>query len=105
MAELIITKENFDEEVRNYRGEPILLDFWAGWCGPCSMLSPIIAEIAEEYEGKLRVGKVNVDEQPELAAAFRVESIPLLVLVKDGAIHKQEVGYRDKDSIIEMVCL
>ena len=101
MAELIITKENFDEEVRNYRGEPILLDFWAGWCGPCSMLSPIIAEIAEEYEGKLRVGKVNVDEQPELAAAFRVESIPLLVLVKDGAIHKQEVGYRDKDSIIE----
>ena len=85
MAELIITKENFDEEVRNYRGEPILLDFWAGWCGPCSMLSPIIAEIAEEYEGKLRVGKVNVDEQP--------------------AIHKQEVGYRDKDSIIEMVGL
>lgn len=105
MAELIITKENFDEEVRNYRGEPILLDFWAGWCGPCSMLSPIIAEIAEEYEGKLRVGKVNVDEQPELATAFRVESIPLLVLVKDGAIHKQEVGYRDKDFIIEMVGL
>ena len=80
MKELVITKENFDEEVRNYRGMPILLDFWAGWCGPCMMLSPVIAEIAEEYDGKIKVGKVNVDEQPELAAAFRVESIPLLVV-------------------------
>ncbi len=105
MKELVITKENFDEEVRNYRGMPILLDFWAGWCGPCMMLSPVIAEIAEEYDGKIKVGKVNVDEQPELAAAFRVESIPLLVVVKDGAITAQTVGVRPKDDIIKMIGL
>lgn len=105
MKELVITKENFDEEVRNYRGMPILLDFWAGWCGPCMMLSPVIAEIAEEYDGKVKVGKVNVDEQPQLAAAFRVESIPLLVVVKDGAITAQTVGVRPKDDIIKMLGL
>lgn len=105
MKELVITKENFDEEVRNYRGMPILLDFWAGWCGPCMMLSPVIADIAEEYDGKVKVGKVNVDEQPELAAAFRVESIPLLVVVKDGAITAQTVGVRPKEDIIKMIGL
>ncbi len=105
MKELVITKENFDEEVRNYRGMPILLDFWAGWCGPCMMLSPVIAEIAEEYDGKIKIGKVNVDEQPELAAAFRVESIPLLVVVKDGAITAQTVGVRSKEDIIKMIGL
>ena len=105
MKELVITKENFDDEVRNYRGMPILLDFWAGWCGPCMMLSPVIAEIAEEYDGKIKVGKVNVDEQPELAAAFRVESIPLLVVIKDGAITAQTVGVRPKEDIIKMIGL
>ena len=105
MNEIVITKENFDEEVRNYKGLPVLLDFWASWCGPCSMLSPVVAEIAEDYEGKVKVGKVNVDEQPELAAAFRVESIPLLVVVKDGAIVKQAVGYRSKDDVLEMLGL
>lgn len=103
MNEIIITKENFDEEVRNYRGMPILLDFWASWCGPCMMLSPIIEEIANEYDGKIKVGKVNVDEQPELAAAFRVESIPLLVAVKDGAVTAQCVGLRPKEDIIKMM--
>ena len=103
MNEIVITKENFDEEVRNYKGMPVLLDFWAGWCGPCMMLSPTIAEIADEYDGKIKVGKVNVDEQPELAMAFRVESIPLLVVVKDGAVVKQAVGVRSKEDIIEMV--
>ena len=105
MNEIVITKENFDDEVRNYKGLPVLLDFWAGWCGPCSMLAPIVEEIAEEYDGKVKVGKVNVDEQPELAAAFRVESIPLLVVVKDGAIVKQSVGYRSKDDVLEMLGL
>ncbi len=105
MNEIVITKENFDAEVRNYRGLPILLDFWAGWCGPCMMLAPVVAEIAEEYGDKVRVGKVNVDEQPELAAAFRVESIPMLVVVKDGGIVKQSVGYRSKDNVLDMLGL
>ena len=103
MAEVVITKENFDEEVRNYKGMPVLLDLWAGWCGPCMMLSPIIEEIADEYDGKIKVGKVNVDEQPELAAAFKVESIPLVVVVKDGAITAGAVGYRSKEDILEMI--
>lgn len=105
MNEVIITKENFDEEVRNYKGMPVLIDFWASWCGPCMMLAPIVEEIADEYDGKVKVCKVNVDEQPELAAAFRVESIPLLVVVKDGAIVNQAVGLRPKEAVIDMLGL
>jgi len=105
MSEIVITKENFDDEVRNYRGLPILLDFWAGWCGPCMMLAPIVEEIADEYDGKIKVGKVNVDEQPELAAAFSVESIPLLVTVKDGAITGKAVGYRSKEDVLKLLGL
>ena len=103
MNEIVITKENFDEEVRNFKGMPVLLDFWASWCGPCMRLSPIIEEIADEYDGKIKVGKVNVDEQPELAAAFKVESIPLVVVVKDGAVTAGAVGYRSKEDILKMI--
>ena len=100
--EINITKENFDDEVRNFKGT-VLLDFWADWCGPCMMLSPVVSEIAKELDGKIKVGKVNVDEQPELSVAFRVENIPLLVLVKDGVIQKQSVGVIPKNSILEML--
>ena len=103
MAEITITNENFDEEVRNYKGMPILLDLWAGWCGPCMMLAPVVEEVAEELDGKLKVGKINVDEEPELAMAFRAESIPLLVVVKDGVIQKQAVGYRSKEDIYDLI--
>ncbi|MDE7099034.1 MAG: thioredoxin [Ruminococcus sp.] len=100
--ELTITKENFDDEVRNYKGT-VLLDLWASWCGPCMMLAPIIEEIAEEYKDTVKIGKINVDEQPELAAAFRCENIPMLVLVKDGTVHNITVGYHEKKDIIKMI--
>ena len=102
MAELKITSENFDSEVTNSE-IPVIIDFWASWCGPCRMLAPVIAEIAEEYAGTVKVGKVNVDEEPELAAAFKVESIPLVVVVKDGAVTAGAVGYRSKEDILEMI--
>jgi len=104
MPEINITKENFDDEVRNYKGL-VLLDFWASWCGPCMMLSPIISGIGEKYSDKVKVGKVNVDEQPELAMAFRVESIPLLVVVKDGVIQKTSVGVIPESEILKMLNL
>lgn len=102
MAEIIITKDNFENEVLN-SDKPVLIDFWASWCGPCMMLSPVIAEIAKEYEGKVKVGKVNVDEQAELAAAFRVASIPTVVVMKDGKVTNMSVGYRPKEQIAAMI--
>ena len=102
MAEITITNENFENEVM--RSElPVLLDFWAAWCGPCRMVAPAIAEIAEEYAGKVKVGKVNVDEQPELAGTFRVTGIPTIVLIKDGKIVNSLVGARPKEQITEIL--
>ena len=102
MSEILITKANFDTEVM-HSDRPVLLDFWATWCGPCRMLSPVIAEIAEEYDGKVKVGKVNVDEEEELAAAFQVESIPMVVLMKDGKAVDGFAGYRPKADIVKLL--
>ena len=99
MAEVILTKQNFEAEVLNSE-IPVLVDFWASWCGPCMMLSPVIAELAEEMEGKIKVGKVNVDEQRELAMQYRVASIPTLLLFKDGKLEKTSVGFMPKSDII-----
>lgn len=102
MAELKITRENFENEVmKSYI--PVLIDFWAPWCGPCQMMGPIIEQLAEEYEGKAKVGKVNVDEEGELSQAFGVMSIPTIVLVKDGKVVKQAVGARPKTEVEAML--
>ena len=98
MSELKITKANFDQEVMK-SDLPVLLDFWAPWCGPCRMLGPIVEEIAEEYKGRAKVGKINVDEEDELAAAFRVSSIPTVVVMKGGKVVNASVGYRPKAQI------
>ena len=102
MTELKITSENFEREVLQ-SDKPVLIDFWASWCGPCRMLSPTISEIAEEYKDKVKVGKVNVDEEGELAAMFRVSSIPLLVVMKDGKVVNSAVGVRPKEQIVGML--
>ena len=98
MSEITITKDNFEAEVIR-SDKVVLLDFWANWCGPCRMLSPIIAQIAEKYADTVKVGKVNVDEEIALANAFRVESIPLVVVMKDGKVVNSSVGYRPLEQI------
>lgn len=102
MAELTLTKNNFEAEVMQSR-LPVLIDFWASWCGPCRMLAPVIEQIAEETAGSVKVGKVNVDEEPELAAAFQVASIPTLVVIRDGKIAQTAVGVQPKDRILDML--
>ena len=102
MAELKITAANFNDEVL-HADTPVLLDFYADWCGPCKMLAPVLHEIAEENAGALKVGKVNVDEQMELAMRFQVSSIPMLVVFKDGKAVAKSVGYRPKSEIAAMV--
>lgn len=102
MAEIIITEENFDKEV--LKSElPVLVDFWATWCGPCRMLAPTIEEIACELEGKVKVGKVDVDEQPGLAAKFRVSSIPTLIVFVGGKVKSTTVGVRPKGMIMDLL--
>ena len=102
MSEMNITKNNFEQEVL-HSDKPVLIDFWAPWGGPCRMLSPVISEIAEEYGDKVKVCKVNVDDEGELAASFNVMSIPTLVVVKDGKVTNSAVGVRPKAQIVEMM--
>ena len=100
--EIIITKDNFEKEVINSE-IPVLVDFWASWCGPCRMLAPIIEEIAKDYEGRVKVGKVNVDDENELAIKFGIASIPTVLLFKNGQIVSKSVGYNAKSHFENML--
>ena len=101
MKVLHINKDNFHKEVLN-SDKPVLLDFFASWCGPCRMVGPILDEIAEERED-IKVCKVNIDEQPELAHRYRIMTIPTLMVLKDGQIMEQSVGAKPKHQILAMV--
>lgn len=102
MAEIILTKDNFEKEVTE-SDKAVLIDFWATWCGPCKMIAPFIKEISEEYEDTLKVAKVNVDNEPSIAAKFGITSIPTLILIENGEVKKTSVGYIPKEKIIELL--
>ena len=102
MAELILTNDNFEAEV--IRSDmPVLVDFWAPWCGPCKMAGPIISEIAEEYDGQFKVGKVNVDDEQELAEQYGVMSIPTVIAFENGEIKNKTIGLKSKQEYVARV--
>lgn len=102
MAVMTITSKNFEQEV--VKSEvPVLLDFWASWCGPCKMIAPIVEEVAKELEGKVKVGKINIDEEQELGSAFNVMSIPTLIVIQNGRLMNTSVGVHSKQEILKMI--
>ena len=102
MAEITLTKENFDSVISSV-DMPVLVDFWAPWCGPCRMLAPTVKKIAEKYEGKVIVGKVNVDDDPELARRYGIMYIPTLIVFRNGESVKESNGHKREDEILEML--
>ena len=104
MAEIVLTTENFEEKVLK-ADKPVLVDFWATWCMPCRMMAPMIAQIAEENADTLYVGKVDVDEQSELAARYRISSIPCLIAFKNGQEAARTVGVQDKATLLKTLGL
>jgi len=99
---VVLTKSNFDEEVIK-SDKPVLIYFWASWCGPCRAVAPIMDEIAAEYDGKVKVCKVNVDDEGELSAKFRIMSIPTIMVYKNGEMVEKVIGSRSKDDFVQMV--
>ncbi|MBR0505737.1 MAG: thioredoxin [Kiritimatiellae bacterium] len=102
--EIELTNDNFAAEVLQSE-LPVLVDFWATWCGPCKMLAPTVAEVATEYAGRVKVGKVNVDNAPELAARYGITSIPALLLFNKGEVVRTSVGFVPKADVVAMLGL
>lgn len=102
MTTIEITDANFQQEVMK-SDTPVLIDFWAAWCGPCKMIGPIVEEIAKEYAGKLKVGKVDVDNNPEISMQFGIRSIPTLMVFKGGKVVEQIIGAVPKKNLMEKV--
>lgn len=101
MAEVVVTKENFENEVINSE-IPVIVDFWAEWCGPCRMLAPILKEVADEFDGKVKVAKVNVDNDGELAEKYKIISIPTLIVFSKGEQVKKSIGYMEKSEVVDL---
>ena len=102
MSEITLTMSNFENEVLK-SDKTVLVDFWASWCGPCRMIATVLTEIAEDYGDSVKVGKVNVDEQPELAGSFGIESIPTIMVFKNGELTERVVGYKPKEELEKLL--
>ena len=100
MSEVIINDSNFEQEVLKHNG-PVMVDFWATWCGPCRMLGPVVEELAKEYEGKVKVCKLNTDEGPDTSTKYRITSIPTIIFFKNGEVAGQTVGLQSKAALQE----